>query len=106
METNPEYSAPCGLYCGVCAVLYATLDNNPKFKERLVGVYRGNSPQAKTYPLSTYTAKAVYPLNLLSFAADRLSETAPHKRGIQVVTNVRAFRAPLSRSFLLPLARG
>lgn len=31
--------APCGLYCGVCAVLIAHRDNNQKFKERLTQVY-------------------------------------------------------------------
>ncbi len=35
--------APCGLYCGVCAVLIAHRDNNQKFKERLTQVY-GVSP--------------------------------------------------------------
>jgi hypothetical protein len=24
MEINPKFLAPCGLYCGVCAVYYAT----------------------------------------------------------------------------------
>lgn len=31
--------APCGLYCGVCAVLIAHRENNAKFKERLTSVY-------------------------------------------------------------------
>jgi len=44
MEVKPEFVAPCGLYCGVCAVWYATRDDNPKFKQALVGVYRGNLP--------------------------------------------------------------
>jgi len=44
MDINPDYLAPCGLYCGVCAILQATRDDNQKFKERLVGVYRGNLP--------------------------------------------------------------
>jgi hypothetical protein len=43
-EINPKHLAPCGLYCGVCGVLYATRDNNLKFKERLLGVYKGKLP--------------------------------------------------------------
>jgi hypothetical protein len=46
MEINPKFLAPCGLYCGVCAVYYATKDENEKFKERLVGVYKGKLPGA------------------------------------------------------------
>ena len=47
MEINPDYIALCGLYCGVCGILYATLDHNRKFKERLVGVYRGKLPESE-----------------------------------------------------------
>ena len=41
MEINPDLAAPCGLYCGVCAIRMAHLDNNLKFKERLVKLYQG-----------------------------------------------------------------
>lgn len=34
-----EYVPPCGLYCGVCAIMYATRDENLKFRERLAPVY-------------------------------------------------------------------
>jgi len=36
---NKELLAPCGLYCGVCAILMAHRDNNQKFKEVLAPVY-------------------------------------------------------------------
>ncbi len=42
MQINPDLISPCGLYCGVCAIYIADRDNNQKFKERLVDVYRGN----------------------------------------------------------------
>ena len=41
MVINPDFAAPCGLYCGVCAIYMAHRDNNQKFKERLVGLYQG-----------------------------------------------------------------
>ena len=41
MEINPDFISPCGLYRGVCAVFYATRDNNENFKKRLVDVYKG-----------------------------------------------------------------
>ena len=34
-----QLAAPCGLYCGVCAVYIAHRDDNLKFKERLTGLY-------------------------------------------------------------------
>ena len=39
VEINKELLAPCGLYCGVCAVYIADRDNDLKFKESIVKVY-------------------------------------------------------------------
>ena len=38
-EVKKELLAPCGLYCGVCAIYMAHRDNNQKFKNLLVKVY-------------------------------------------------------------------
>lgn len=46
MAANPDLLAPCGLYCGVCAVYQATRDDNLKLKEILAGVYRGRLPDS------------------------------------------------------------
>lgn len=52
MKINPDFIAPCGLYCGVCAIHIAGRDNNQKFKERLVGLYQGGVPGKGTLPNS------------------------------------------------------
>ena len=44
-DINKAILAPCGLYCGVCAIHIADRDNNLKFKEKLVDVYK---PFSKT----------------------------------------------------------
>ncbi|MBW2090596.1 MAG: DUF3795 domain-containing protein [Deltaproteobacteria bacterium] len=44
MHINSEHIAPCGLYCGVCGVLYATRDNNKDFMDRLLNVYKEQVP--------------------------------------------------------------
>ncbi len=38
MEIKKEFLAPCGLYCGVCAIYIAHRDNNQKFKELLANL--------------------------------------------------------------------
>jgi len=50
MKINPDFISPCGLYCGVCAIYIAHRDNNHKFKERLVNLYRGGIPGKGTLP--------------------------------------------------------
>jgi len=44
MEINEKFLSPCGLYCGVCGVYYATRDNNPKFLEKLLNFYQNTMP--------------------------------------------------------------
>jgi hypothetical protein len=44
-DINKALLAPCGLYCGVCAIHIADRDNNLKFKTRLIDVYK---PISKT----------------------------------------------------------
>ena len=41
---NKELMAPCGLYCGVCAVYIATRDRNEKFKA-IMGKLYGTKPE-------------------------------------------------------------
>lgn len=41
---DPSLVPPCGLYCGVCSIRLATVDENQKFKERLAPVY-GVTPE-------------------------------------------------------------
>ena len=50
MNINPDFISPCGLYCGVCAIYMAHRDNNQKFKEMLVGLYKGKVPGKGTLP--------------------------------------------------------
>ncbi len=48
MEINPKFLAPCGLYCGVCAVYYATKTTGSPIKGR---VKRKNTSPCKKIDL-------------------------------------------------------
>ena len=50
MTINKDFLAPCGLYCGVCAIYIADRDDNVKFKERLVNLYQGGVPGKGVLP--------------------------------------------------------
>lgn len=54
MPINPNFVAPCGLYCGVCAIHIAGRDNNEKLKQRLVNLYQGNVDGKGTLPNSQH----------------------------------------------------
>ena len=44
MKVENDFLAPCGLYCGVCGVYYATRDGNEKFLKKLLEMYQQNIP--------------------------------------------------------------
>lgn len=41
MSVNKDFLAPCGLYCGVCGVYFATRDDNAAFLDKLGAFYQG-----------------------------------------------------------------
>jgi hypothetical protein len=51
-KKKTDFIGPCGLYCGVCAIYIAHHDNNQKFKERLVALYKGKIPGKGILPNS------------------------------------------------------
>jgi hypothetical protein len=52
VSINQDFIAPCGLYCGVCAIYIAHRDNNQTFKERLVNLFKGGVPGKGKLPNS------------------------------------------------------
>ncbi len=67
MPINPALLSPCGLYCGVCAIYIAHRDNNPKFKELLVRLYKGGTPGKGTLPYAeTLSAQDIHCRGCLS----------------------------------------
>ena len=37
---NRDLTAPCGLYCGVCGIYYASVNNDEDLKQKIAKVYR------------------------------------------------------------------
>jgi hypothetical protein len=54
MMVPPDFVAPCGLYCGVCAIYIAHRDNNLKLKELLANLYKGGVAGKGTLPNSQH----------------------------------------------------
>jgi len=46
LAINPDYAAPCGLYCGVCSVLLAGRENDKKLKRLLVSFLKRRLPNS------------------------------------------------------------
>jgi len=111
MTTNPDFIPPCGLYCGVCAIYIAALDNNTKLKKRLVNLYEVGTPAKGTLPNSESLAvedihcRGACQMIFLCIANNVRSGPAPKKEVTQVVTSAMIFHASTLIIFQWPWAR-
>lgn len=105
MEINPDYIAPCGLYCGVCAILYATLENNLKFKERLLGVYKGKLPNSENLSVEDIHCKGCLSDELFYFCRECAIKDCTTKKGYTGCHECKDFPCKLIEEFSIPLGK-
>jgi len=105
MKINPDFIAPCGLYCGVCAIYIAHRDNNQKFKQSLVRLYKGGVTGKGTLPnsenLSTkdINAMAAYLMICLCIASSVRLEPAQERKVTPDVINATNFPVSILKIF-------
>lgn len=105
MEINPDYIAPCGLYCGVCSILYATLENNLKFKERLLGVYKGKLPNSENLSVEDIHCKGCLSDELFYFCRECAIKDCTTKKGYTGCHECNDFPCKLIEEFSIPLGK-
>jgi hypothetical protein len=105
MEINPDYIAPCGLYCGVCAILYVTLDDNWKFRERLVGVYKGRLPNSENLSAEDIHCKGCLSAERFSFCNQCAIRDCTAKKGYAGCHECEDFPCKLIEEFSIPVGK-
>ena len=105
MEINPDYIAPCGLYCGVCGILYATLENNWKFKEGLLGVYKGKLPNSENLSVEDIHCKGCLSDEPFYFCRDCAIKDCTTKKGYTGCHECNDFPCTLIEEFHIPLGK-
>ncbi len=105
MEINKDYIAPCGLYCGVCGILYATLENNVKFKERLLGVYKGKLPDRENLSVEDIHCKGCLSDEPFYFCRECNIKDCATKKGYKGCHKCKDFPCKLIEEFSIPLGK-
>jgi len=105
VEINRKFLAPCGLYCGVCAVYYATRDNNLKFKERLVGVYKGKLPGSESLSVDDIYCEGCLSNNPFGFCQDCSIRDCTQNKSIAGCHECDAFPCQFIEDFPLPIGK-
>ena len=105
MKTNPDHIAPCGLYCGVCAILYATLENNRKFKERLLGVYKGTLPESEDLSAEDIHCRGCLSSEPFFFCNQCAIRDCTAKKGYMGCHECKDFPCKLIEDFPIPVGK-
>jgi hypothetical protein len=104
MDIITDYIAPCGLYCGVCGILYATLENNQKLKERLVGVYKGKLSDSENLSAEDIHCKGCLSDDPFYFCRECDIKDCAIKKGYTGCHECTDFPCKLIEEFPIPLA--
>jgi hypothetical protein len=105
MEINPNYIAPCGLYCGVCGILYATRENNLKFKEILVGFYCDKLPEGENLSVEDIHCKGCLSSEPFYFCKECAIKDCVTKKGYTGCHECADFPCTLIEEFPIPLGK-
>jgi Protein of unknown function (DUF3795) len=105
VKINPDFLAPCGLYCGVCAVLYATRENNVKFKEKLVGLYKGRLPETQNLSVEDIHCKGCLSEEPFAYCKRCDIKDCTVRKGYSTCSECREFPCSLIDQFPMPVGK-
>jgi hypothetical protein len=105
MKINPDYIAPCGLYCGVCGILYATHENNLKFKEILAGFYSDKLPEGENLSVEDIHCKGCLSSEPFYFCKECAIKDCVTKKGYTGCHECADFPCTLIEEFPIPLGK-
>ena len=105
MKINPDYIAPCGLYCGVCGILYATRENNRKFKEILADFYSDKLPEGEKLSFEDIHCKGCLSSEPFYFCKECVIKDCVTKKGYTGCHECADFPCTLIEEFPIPLGK-
>lgn len=105
MEINPDYLAPCGLYCGVCAIQIAERENNQKFKEALVHVYKGKIPGSSQLTAADIHCRGCLSDDLFFHCTQCSIRTCTKEKGYRGCHECADFPCQLINDFPVPVGK-
>jgi len=105
MKINPDYIAPCGLYCGVCGILYATHENNLKFKEILAGFYSDKLSEGENLSVEDIHCKGCLSSEPFYFCKECAIKDCTTKKGYTGCHECNDFPCTLIKEFPIPIGK-
>ena len=104
-EINPEHIAPCGLYCGVCRIHYATQENDLAYLERLVKIYARRFPWIAAVPSDELLCDGCLSTRRFPFCQECSIRECTQQKGIQGCYECLDFPCALIDKFPMPVGK-
>ena len=105
MEIDPGFLAPCGLYCGVCGVYYATRDDNEDFLRRLLNFYQSIIPQLKDVTIEDLECDGCMSDRVSVFCRVCAIKSCTREKGYAGCHECDAFPCSSVENFSLPVGK-
>lgn len=105
MEINPNLLAPCGLYCGVCGVYYATRDKNNKFMETLLNFYQDKMPGLENVSIDDLKCEGCLSDQTSLFCRTCSIKDCTHKKGYAGCHECNEFPCKHIENFPMPVGK-
>ena len=105
MEINPNLLAPCGLYCGVCGVYYATRDKNNKFLETLLNFYQDKMPGLENVSIDDLKCEGCLSDQTSLFCRTCSIKDCTHKKGYAGCHECNEFPCEHIENFPMPVGK-
>ena len=105
MEINPNLLAPCGLYCGVCGVYYATRDKNNKFMETFLNFYQDKMPGLENVSIDDLKCEGCLSDQTSLFCRTCSIKDCTHKKGYAGCHECNEFPCEHIENFPMPVGK-
>lgn len=105
MEINEKFLSPCGLYCGVCSIYYATRDNNQKFMEKLLKFYQSSLPGLENMTAADLACEGCHSDNRTFFCETCAVKDCNRKKGYAGCHECDDFPCQLIEDFSIPVGK-
>ncbi|MGD8521170.1 MAG: DUF3795 domain-containing protein [Desulfobacterales bacterium] len=105
MEKNEKLLSPCGLYCGVCGIYYATRDNNQRFMDALLSFYQSNLPGLQNMTTDDLACEGCFSDNRALFCETCAVKDCNQKKGYTGCHECDDFPCRLIEDFPIPVSK-
>jgi hypothetical protein len=104
-KVHSEYIAPCGLYCGVCRIRYATEENDLNYLKRLAKIYARRFPEIALASPDELWCDGCLSERRFVFCQECSIRSCTQSRGYQGCYECDSFPCDLIGEFPMPIGR-